>query len=158
MGTTSALLSSIINNIAALTILMPADTALNKKANRKPSSTLMALAFTSILGGMVTMIGTASNVVIATYREDALGAPYSMFDFAPVGLIVALSGVFFIALFGWRLMPSPNNSNILKERPDEVRQYVSNVVITEDSNFVGQYLSHLDSICDEANLSILGLK
>jgi di/tricarboxylate transporter len=157
MGTTSALLSSIINNVAALAILMPADTALNKKAKRKPSSTLMALAFTSILGGMVTMIGTASNVVIATYRKDALGTSYSMFDFAPVGLIVALSGVVFIALFGWRLMPNPKSSNMLDTKPEEVRQYVSNVVVAEDSNFVGQYLSHLDSICDEANVSILGL-
>ena len=157
MGTVSAMLSSIVNNVAALAILMPADTALNKKANRKPSATLMALAFTSILGGMVTMIGTASNVVIATYRESVLETPYSMFDFAPVGLIVALSGVIFIALFGWRLMPSPKGSNKLGSRPEEVRQYVSNVVITKDSNFVGQYLSHLDDICDEANVSILGL-
>ncbi|MCS5592109.1 MAG: SLC13 family permease [Gammaproteobacteria bacterium] len=157
MGTVSAMLSSIVNNVAALAILMPADTALNKKANRKPSATLMALAFTSILGGMVTMIGTASNVVIATYRESVLETPYTMFDFAPVGLIVALSGVIFIALFGWRLMPSPKGSNKLGSRPEEVRQYVSNVVIAKDSNFVGQYLSHLDDICDEANVSILGL-
>ncbi len=157
MGTVSAMLSSIVNNVAALAILMPADTALNKKANRKPSATLMALAFTSILGGMVTMIGTASNVVIATYREGVLNTPYSMFDFAPVGLIVALSGVIFIALFGWRLMPSPKGSNKLDARPEDIRQYVSNVVIAEDSNFVGQYLSHLDDICDEANVSILGL-
>ena len=157
MGTVSATLSSIVNNVAALAILMPADTALNKKANRKPSATLMALAFTSILGGMVTMIGTASNVVIATYRESVLVTPYSMFDFAPVGLIVALSGVIFIALFGWRLMPSPMGSNKLDARPEDVRQYVSNVVIAENSNFVGQYLSYLDDICDEANVSILGL-
>lgn len=157
MGTVSAMLSSIVNNVAALAILMPADNQLNKKANRKPSATLMALAFTSILGGMVTMIGTASNVVIATYRESVLDTPYSMFDFAPVGLIVALSGVIFIALFGWRLMPNPEGSNKLNARPEEVRQYVSNVVIAEDSNFIGQYLSHLDDICDEANVSILGL-
>jgi len=157
MGTISATLSSIVNNVAALAILMPADTALNKKANRKPSATLMALAFTSILGGMVTMIGTASNVVIATYREGVLDTPYSMFDFAPVGLIVALSGVIFIALFGWRLMPSPKGSNKLDTQPEDLRQYVSNVIIAEDSNFIGQYLSHLDDICDEASVSILGL-
>jgi len=157
MGTVSATLSSIVNNVAALAILMPADTELNKKAKRKPTATLMALAFTSILGGMVTLIGTASNVVIATYRESVLENPYSMFDFAPVGLIVAFSGVVFIALFGWRLMPNPKTTNKLDGKAEEVRQYVSNVVVTENSNFIGKYLSHLDNICEEAGVSILGL-
>ena len=156
MGTISASLSSIINNVAALAILMPADTQLNQKAKRKPSTTLMALAFTSILGGMVTMIGTASNVVIATYREDVLGSPYSMFDFTPVGLIVAISGVLFIALFGWRLMPQIKDSD-LKDGNEEIRQYVSNVLVTEESPIVSKYLSHLDDICEGVDVSILGI-
>jgi len=156
MGTISASLSSIINNVAALAILMPADTQLNQKAKRKPSTTLMALAFTSILGGMVTMIGTASNVVIATYREDALGSPYSMFDFTPVGLIVAISGVLFIALFGWRLMPRIKDSD-LNDGNEEIRQYVSNVLVTEESPIVSKYLSYLDDICEGVDVSILGI-
>ena len=156
MGTISASLSSIINNVAALAILMPADTQLNQKAKRKPSTTLMALAFTSILGGMVTMIGTASNVVIATYREDVLGSPYSMFDFTPVGLIVAISGVLFIALFGWRLMPRIKDSD-LKDGNEEIRQYVSNVLVTEESPIVSKYLSYLDDVCEGVDVSILGI-
>ncbi len=156
MGGISATLSSIVNNVAALAILMPADTQLNKKAKRKPSSTLMALAFTSILGGMVTMIGTASNVVIATYRTDALGAPYSMFDFTAVGLVVATTGVIFIALFGWRLMPRSNDLNS-DATDDELREYVSNVLVTEDSPIIGNYLSNLDEICEGVDVAILGL-
>ena len=156
MGGISAALSSIVNNVAALAILMPADTQLNKKAKRKPSTTLMALAFTSILGGMVTMIGTASNVVIATYRADALGAPYSMFDFTAVGLVVATTGVIFIALFGWRLMPRSNDPTS-DETDDEIREYVSNVLVTEDSPIIGNYLSSLDEICEGVDVAILGL-
>ena len=156
MGGISATLSSIVNNVAALAILMPADTQLNKKAKRKPSATLMALAFTSILGGMVTMIGTASNVVIATYRTDALGAPYSMFDFTAVGLVVATTGVIFIALFGWRLMPRSNDPTS-DETDDEIREYVSNVLVTEDSPIIGNYLSSLDEICEGVDVAILGL-
>ena len=156
MGGISATLSSIVNNVAALAILMPADTQLNKKAKRKPSTTLMALAFTSILGGMVTMIGTASNVVIATYRTDALGAPYSMFDFTAVGLVVATTGVIFIALFGWRLMPRSNDLNS-DATDDELREYVSNVLVTEDSPIIGNYLSNLDEICEGVDVAILGL-
>ena len=156
MGGISAALSSIVNNVAALAILMPADTQLNKKAKRKPSATLMALAFTSILGGMVTMIGTASNVVIATYRIDALGAPYSMFDFTAVGLVVATVGVIFIAIFGWRLMPNSGNSTS-DVIDDELREYVSNVLVTEDSPIIGNYLSSLDEICEGVDVAILGL-
>ncbi len=156
MGGISAALSSIVNNVAALAILMPADTQLNKKAKRKPSATLMALAFTSILGGMVTMIGTASNVVIATYRIDALGAPYSMFDFTAVGLVVATVGVIFIAIFGWRLMPNSGNSTS-DVIDDELREYVSNVLVTEDSPIIDNYLSSLDEICEGVDVAILGL-
>ena len=156
MGGISAALSSIVNNVAALAILMPADTQLNKKAKRKPSATLMALAFTSILGGMVTMIGTASNVVIATYRTDVLGAPYSMFDFTAVGLVVATAGVIFIAIFGWRLMPKSINSTS-DATDDELREYVSNVLVTEDSPIIGNYLSNLDEICEGVDVAILGL-
>ena len=156
MGGISAALSSIVNNVAALAILMPADTQLNKKAKRKPSATLMALAFTSILGGMVTMIGTASNVVIATYRTDVLGAPYSMFDFTAVGLVVATAGVIFIAIFGWRLMPKSINSTS-DATDDELREYVSNVLVTEDSPIIDNYLSYLDEICEGVDVAILGL-
>jgi len=105
---------------------------------------------------MVTMIGTASNVVIATYREDALGSPYSMFDFTPVGLIVAISGVLFIALFGWRLMPRIKDSD-LNDGNEEIRQYVSNVLVTEESPIVSKYLSYLDDICEGVDVSILGI-
>ena len=156
MGGISAALSSIVNNVAALAILMPADTQLNKKAKRKPSATLMALAFTSILGGMVTMIGTASNVVIATYRTDVLGAPYSMFDFTAVGLVVATAGVIFIAIFGWRLMPKSIDSTS-DAIDDELREYVSNVLVTEDSPIIDNYLSYLDEICEGVDVAILGL-
>ena len=96
----AALLSAIMNNVAALALLMPMDIQTATKAKRSPALTLMPLSFASILGGMITLIGTPPNVVIATFREDALGEPYGMFDFAPVGLIVATIGVLFVALVG----------------------------------------------------------
>ena len=102
------------------------------------------------------MIGTASNVVIATYRTDVLGAPYSMFDFTAVGLVVATAGVIFIAIFGWRLMPKSINSTS-DATDDELREYVSNVLVTEDSPIIDNYLSYLDEICEGVDVAILGL-
>lgn len=106
MSGLAAALSAIMNNVAALALLMPVDIQAAKKAGRSPSLTLMPLSFASILGGMITLIGTPPNIVIAEFRGDALGEPYRMFDFAPVGLACAAVGVAYVALLGWRLLPS----------------------------------------------------
>lgn len=156
MGGASALLSSIINNIAALAILMPTDIQLNKKAKRNPALTLMPLSFASILGGMVTMIGTAPNVVIATYRGEVFGEPYSMFDFAYVGLIVAITGVVFISLIGWRFIPqSVGNANYDKDF-EEIK-YVANAKIIENSSIIDSRVTELNELIDDTNICILGV-
>jgi di/tricarboxylate transporter len=106
MAVVGAALSGIINNVAALALLMPLDLEAAKKAERSPGLSLMPLSFATILGGMITLIGTPPNIVIAEYRSDALGSPFSMFDFAPVGLAVSITGIAFVTLFGWRLLPA----------------------------------------------------
>ena len=98
MSVIGGALSAVINNVAAIAILMSLDIEAAKKAKRSPSLSLMPLSYATILGGMVTMIGTPSNIVIAQYRERALGEPYSMFSFTPVGLVVAIAGIAFVAL------------------------------------------------------------
>ena len=105
MATLAAVLSAIMNNVAALALLMPIDLQAATKAKRSPALSLMPLSFASILGGMITLIGTPPNIVIAQFRGDALGEPYKMFDFAPVGIACAAVGVAYVALIGWRLLP-----------------------------------------------------
>ena len=156
MGSAAALLSSVINNIAALAILMPSDIQLNKKAKRNPALTLMPLSFASILGGMVTMIGTAPNVVIATYRGETLGTPYTMFDFAYVGLVVAIAGVAFISLIGWRFIPSTAGNQKSSNDFEEIK-YVANARLVEGSIILGKRLNELCKLCDEASVYILGV-
>src|SRR5690606_11783175 len=106
MAVTGAALSAVINNVAAIVILMSLDIEAAKKAGRSPSLSLMPLSYATILGGMITLIGTPSNIVIAQFRERALGEPYRMFDFAPVGLTCAIAGIAFVAFAGWRLIPA----------------------------------------------------
>ena len=76
MAGVSAALSAVMNNVAALALLMPIDLQASEKAQRNPGLTLMPLSFASILGGMITLIGTPPNIVIATFRGEALGDPY----------------------------------------------------------------------------------
>jgi di/tricarboxylate transporter len=105
MGGIGAIMSALMNNVAALALLMPVDIQTAKKAGRPPGLSLMPLSFATILGGLATLIGTPPNIVIASFREDALGEPFSMFDFAPVGVVCASVGLAFVALIGWRLIP-----------------------------------------------------
>ena len=92
MSSLAAALSAVMNNVAALALLMPVDMRAAAKAKRSPALSLMPLSFASILGGMITLIGTPPNIVIAEFRNDALGVAYRMFDFAPVGLVCAVVG------------------------------------------------------------------
>ena len=87
----AAVLSAIMNNVAALALLMPLDMQAAAKAKRSPALSLMPLSFASILGGMITLIGTPPNIVIAAFRKDSLGEAFSMFDFAPVGAACAVA-------------------------------------------------------------------
>ena len=100
-----ALLSAVMNNVGALALLLPVAIVVARNAKRSPALFLMPLAFASLLGGLVTLIGTPPNLIVSNYRAQLLGEPYQLFDFAPVGGTLAVLGVAFIALIGWRLIP-----------------------------------------------------
>jgi di/tricarboxylate transporter len=154
LGGIGAALSAVINNVAALALLMPLDVQAARKAGRPPGITLMPLAFATILGGMVTLIGTPPNIIAASIREQHLGEPYRMFDFAPVGLAVAVAGVLFVALIGWRLVP---------RREDRAARFASEasfkaeVVVPEDAAIVGNSAGDLDEEAERADVLLLGM-
>lgn len=157
MAVFSAALSSIMNNVAALALLMPIDMQAAQRAKRSPALTLMPLSFASILGGMVTLIGTPPNIVIATFRESALGEPYGMFDFAPVGVVVAVVGVLFVALVGWRLIPVERSKHDSVQELGDLQDYISNAKVPEASKAVGKVLNDLEAFAEESDVNILGL-
>ncbi len=156
VGALAAGLSAIINNVAALALLMPLDVEAAKKAKRAAGQTLMPLSFATILGGMITLIGTPPNIVISEYRQSALGEPYGMFDFAPVGLAVAITGIAFVSLFGWRLLPS---RTAVMDQKKEVGQgrYVAELRIGEQSLEEGMLVADLYPKANDADVNILGL-
>ncbi len=157
MSGVSAVLSAVMNNVAALALLMPIDMQAAKKAKRSVALSLMPLSFASILGGMITLIGTPPNIIIASFREQAVGAPFGMFDFAPVGAVTALVGVIFIVAIGWRLIPVASNEDNLHDKPLPHEDYVAEVRVAEDSSMIGRRVRDLDHEADEADVAILGL-
>ena len=157
MSGLAASLSAIMNNVAALALLMPVDIQAAKKAGRSPSLSLMPLSFASILGGMITLIGTPPNIVIAEFRGDALGEPYRMFDFAPVGLACAVVGVAYVALIGWRLLPTERKSADAGRELFELADYIVEVRVPEDSAVIGKQVRDLDELAARSDVEIVGL-
>jgi di/tricarboxylate transporter len=157
MAGTAAALSSVMNNVAALALLMPLDLQAARRAKRSPAETLMPLSFASILGGMITLIGTPPNIVIATFRDDRLGAPFSMFDFAPVGVGLAIAGVLFIVLIGHRLIPLERMAHDSARELTELEGYIAEVRVAESSKIIDRPLKDLDELVDEYGVSVVGL-
>jgi di/tricarboxylate transporter len=157
MSSLAAVLSAIMNNVAALALLMPVDIQAAAKAKRSPALSLMPLSFASILGGMITLIGTPPNIVIAEFRNDALGAPYSMFDFAPVGLACAVVGIAYVTLIGWRLLPKSRQQADAGAELFDLADYVAELKVTEGSKVIGQQVRDLDAEAEKADVEILGL-
>ncbi|MBT5708803.1 MAG: SLC13 family permease, partial [Verrucomicrobia bacterium] len=157
MSTLAATLSALMNNVAALAMLMPVDLQAAAKGKRSPALTLMPLSFASILGGMITLIGTPPNIVIAEFRASVLGEPYQMLDFAPVGLVCALVGVTFVALVGWRLIPSANTAHDIPKEIREIESYIAEVKVSEGSFAEGKKISELDDVTQTNEVEIVGL-
>ena len=157
MSGLAASLSAVMNNVAALALLMPVDMQAAKKAGRSPSLSLMPISFASILGGMITLIGTPPNIVVAEYRGDALGEPYRMFDFAPVGLACAIIGVIYVALIGWRLLPQERQSADASKDLFDLEDYIAEVKVKEDSPIIGRRVRELDEEAEKVDTEIIGL-
>ncbi len=157
MSALAAALSALMNNVAALALLMPVDMQAAKKAGRSPSLSLMPLSFASILGGMITLIGTPPNIVIAAFRGDALGEPYNMFDFAPVGLACAVVGVAYVALIGWRLLPAERQAADAGRELFKLADYINEVRVPEGSSVIGKQVRDLDEPAGRSDVEIVGL-
>jgi di/tricarboxylate transporter len=157
MSGLAASLSAVMNNVAALALLMPLDLQAAKKSGRSPSLSLMALSFASILGGMITLIGTPPNIVIAEFRNDALGSPFQMFDFAPVGIACAAVGVAYVTLIGWRLLPASRASGDAEADLFEISDYIAEVRVPEGSGVIGKRVRELDELAAKSDIEIVGL-
>ena len=144
-----AILSSFINNIAALALLMPIDLQVAKKAKRTVKKTLMPLSFATILGGMVTLVGTPPNIIISAIRQKNLGEPFSFFDFTPVGITVCLAGLLFISTFGWKLIAEKINPQSEKKANEGKEFYFSELMISENSTYIGKPISELKELFEK---------
>ncbi|MCB1510941.1 MAG: SLC13 family permease, partial [Hyphomicrobiaceae bacterium] len=157
MAGIGAALSAVMNNVGALALLMPVDLQAADKAKRSPALTLMPLSFATILGGLVTLIGTPPNIIISSIRAKEVGAPFAMFDFAPVGAACAIAGVLFVAFIGWRLLPKAAQERRSAQDLYELGSYLVELSVGEGSKAIGKTLKDLEGVSDEHGVAVVAL-
>lgn len=149
-----AFFSAFMNNVGALALLMPIAIHLAEKRNIPPGQVLMPLAFGTVLGGMTTLIGTPPNLIVSGFRADEVGQSFSMFDFSPVGVAVALTGVVFIALIGWRLVPRRQQADTDKF---DTGTYLTEVRVPEKAKVKNKTLNEIEELLSGADAQVVGL-
>ncbi|MGD9852689.1 MAG: SLC13 family permease [Nitrospirales bacterium] len=157
LSTLGGLISTVMNNVGALALLMPVAMQSSIEAKRSPAVVLMPLAFGSILGGMVTLIGTPPNIIVANYRAEIMGQPFSMFDFTPVGGMVALVGIVFVAFIGWHFIPRARRSKNAPQDLFQIQEYVTEGKVVPGSKAIGKSLIELEAATDDSDVQIIGL-
>lgn len=150
-----AFLSSFMNNVGALALMLPLALRLAYRDGYSPAKTLMPLAFASLLGGLTTLIGTPPNIIVSSFRQGAGGAPFGMFDFAPVGVTVAVAGLVFLVAVGWRLIPS-TRAPADASKAFAIEDYITEAQVPEDSKMIGRTLFALEELAQD-EVTIVGL-
>jgi len=145
---TVVVLSGFMNNVGALALLLPVAMRLAREHDTSPSLLLMPLAFGSLLGGLTTLIGTPPNIIIASYRGDVTGEGFGLFSFTPVGATVALAGLAFILLIGWRLVPQ-RAGKASTEAMFDTAHYLVELRVGEDAKANGLSLRELQQELEE---------
>ncbi len=151
-----ALLSGFMNNVGAMALLMPVGIKLAQRLKLPPGQVLMPLAFGTILGGMTTLIGTPPNLIVAGFRAGLEGGPgpFAMFDFAWIGVPVAVLGVLGIALVGWRLVPKRQPAGM---EGFDTAAYLTEARLLEDGASVGKTLGEIEAVLEQSGAQVVGL-
>ncbi len=153
---TVALLSAFVKNIGALAIMIPIAFQFARRSGISPSTFLMPMASASLLGGLMTQVGTSPNIVVSRLRGELTGTPFTMFDFTPVGLTLTAAGVVFLVLFYWLVPQRQRQDTALHETLDN-KNYAAEAKVTEDSTVADRPLADLLKIAagDSVITSIL---
>lgn len=129
--------SALVKNIGALAMLMPAAFQVAKRTKASPACLLMPMSFASLLGGLITLVGTSPNIIVSRVRQEMTGQPFGMFDYAPVGLGLTAMGLLFL-LVGYRLIPTDRHAAPSMGDALDIKDYVTEARLPEGSAAAGE--------------------
>ena len=141
------LLSMVTKNVGALAIFMPVALQLARRTKTSPSSLLMPMAFASLIGGIVTLVGTSPNILVSKVRMDTLGKPFGMFSFTPVGLGIAAIGFVFLTV-GWRLLPRGRQAASAMDAAFNLEDYTAEARVSPGCLAVGRTVAELERMAE----------
>jgi len=150
----AAFLSSFMNNVGALALLMPIAIQMAQRHEIAPGKILLPPSFATILGGMTTLIGTPSNLIVSSFRTQEGVNGYQMFDFAPVGVAVAVGGLLFIGFIGWRIVPARERAGA---DSFDTGSYLTEARVAAKSKAVGMTLHEAEAALEDADAQIISL-
>ncbi|TFI57387.1 SLC13 family permease [Sphingomonas parva] len=149
------ILSALVKNIGALAMMMPAAFQMARKSNSSPSCLLMPMAFGSLLGGLMTLVGTSPNIIVSRVREDMTGEPFSMFDYTPVGLGLAAIGLVFLR-FGYRLLPAGRRAAPTLGEALDIEDYATEAEVPANSPLEGRTVAEFRDMV-EGEIEVTGI-
>jgi di/tricarboxylate transporter len=152
---TVTLLSAMVKNIGALAMLMPAAFQMAKRSRSSPSCFLMPMAFGSLLGGLITLVGTSPNVIVSRVRKEMTGEPFSMFDYTPVGLGIAAAGLIFLR-FGYRLLPTNRRAAPTLGEALDIEDYATEAEVPANSPAEGKTVAEFRALA-ESEVEVTGI-
>jgi di/tricarboxylate transporter len=155
LTTCVAALSALVKNIGTLAMFLPIAFKVARRSGTSPALLLMPMSFASLLGGLITLVGTSPNIIVSQSREKMLGTPFRMFDFAPVGIGLTLAGIAFLA-FGYRLLPTGRRATASIEAAFNLDAYATEVTVPPDSPLIGKSISDLEKQSeDDLDVAVL---
>ena len=140
-----AVLSAFVKNIGALAIMIPIAFQMARRSGVSPSMFLMPMSFASLLGGLITQVGTSPNIIVSRVRQDLTGQSFSMFDFTPVGVVLTITGVVFLSLFYW-LLPERRREGLAIDEVMEIKNYTTEATVEEDSDLLDKTVGDLQKL------------
>ncbi len=159
IGTLSAMvmvLSAFMKNIGALAIFIPLALRLSRANNIPASQVLMPLSFASLVGGLMTLIGTSPNIIVSRVRADLTGTPYTMFEFTPVGLGICLCAIVFLT-FAWRILPRDRQGTGAAEAGFRIEDYLAEVRILPQSPLIGATVADLEQLFSGGTVTVAAI-
>jgi di/tricarboxylate transporter len=140
-------LSAFVKNIGALAIMIPIAFQFARRSGASPSVFLMPMAFGSLIGGLMTLVGTSPNIVVSQLRDDITGQAFKMFDFMPVGAALAAVGTVFLVLF-YRLVPERQRESTSMNEAIDIKNYMAEGKVVEGSTVLGKTVGELLKMSD----------
>lgn len=135
-------MSTILKNIGSLAMMMPLALQTARRTGTSPSQLMMPMSFAALMGGIVTLVGTSPNILVSRMRQELLGQPFGMFDFAPVGIVILIAGLAFLTI-GWRLLPRRTQGSA--GSLFEIDDYTTEVRVSEGSDVAGSTVADFEA-------------